>query len=272
MSLTTMDALVAAMIPAPQWWGKDATTAKAAGIPHTPWYATGVIGAGAAPTGALNGATLSGPTLAGQIPIPPAVAGATSVLLRASAQQAGNIGGIWVVDRQWGNVPVMTTLPNQPIASPVWVARDASASTSGAGVYLAMECSVATGNAGAITNTTVSYTNSDGVAGRTATLSSWPITAPVGTFVPFSLQAGDDGVRSVQGVVLGTSYISGQAHLVSFRPIAELAVPLANTLSVASLTQLGRPSIWDASVLQLVYFPTGTACGAAFGSLSYAQG
>jgi len=270
--LTTMDGLTAAIIPIPTVWGKDPVTAKGSGILHTPWYGTGLIGAGAAPSGGLNGATFSGPALAGQVPVPAAVVGATSIILRADATQTANLGGVWLVDRQWGNVPVVTTLTAQAITSPTWVPRDASASTAGAGVYLALECSSATGNGAPITNTTVSYTNSAGVAGRTATLASFPATAPAGTWALFSLQAGDVGVKSVQSITLGTSYVSGQVHLIAFRYIAGIPTPLAATISPLSFTQLGRPSVWDLSVLQLVYMPTGTAVGAAYGSLSYAQG
>lgn len=272
MALTTMDGLTANIIPTPTFWGKDAVTAKASGIPHTPWYGTGIIGAGAAPTGGLNGATLSGPALAGQIPVPVAATGEVSAILRASATQVANVGGLWLVDRQWGNVPVVTTTTAQAIVSPTWVARDNSASTAGVGIYLALEASATTGNVGAITNTTVSYTNSANVAGRTATLASFPATAPQGTFVFFSLAAGDVGVRSVQSITLGTSYASGQVNLIAFRYIAELPCPVPATPVPQSFTQLGLPRVWDNSVLQIVYVPTGTAVGATYGSLTYVQG
>jgi hypothetical protein len=149
-------------------------------------------------------------------------------LTRLSLTQAGNIGGVWLIDKLWGNVPVVTTTTSQAITSPTWPARDQTASTAGSKVYLALETSSTTGNAGAITNTTVSYTNSAGTAGRTATLSSYPITALTGTWQMFSLAAGDDGVRSVQSITLGTSYASGAIHLVAFRLVADLATPLAN--------------------------------------------
>lgn len=274
MSITGVDSLVGNIIPIPTAYGKDAVTAKAAGIPHTPWYGTGLIGAGAAPTGALNGATFTATAGAftGAIAMPPASAGETSFLQRWSITAAANVGMAWLVDRQWGNVPVVTTTTSQAITSPAWPARDASASTNGAGVLLALECSSATGNVGAITNTTVSYTNSAGTSGRTATLASFPATAPQGTFVLFSLQAGDVGVKSVQSITLGTSYVSGQIHLVTFRWIADLAVPTANVAAVAGPTTLGFPKVWDNSVLQLVYWPTGTAVGAVAGSVGYAQG
>lgn len=272
MALTSMDGLTAAIIPTPTSWGKDPTTAKASGIPHTPWYGSGLLGSGNAPTGGLNGATFVGPGLSGQIPVPTAVSGKVSAIVRASATQTGNVGGIWIVDRMWGNVPVVTTTTAQTVVSPSWPPRDASASIAGVGVYLALECSSPTTNAGAITNTTVSYTNSSGSSGHTATLASFPATAPAGTFVLFSLSQGDVGVQSVQSITLGTSYVSGQVNLIAFRFICELPTPLTATPSPQSFTQLGLPRVWDASVPQIVYIPTGTAVGATYGSLTYAQG
>jgi hypothetical protein len=273
MSLSSMDGLTAAIIGTPTWWGKAAMTAAAAGTPCTPWYVAGVVGAGAAPTGGLNGATFTGPSLAGQIGMPAAVSGAKSVLLRASLTEAAGVGGVWLVDRQWGNVPVVTTTTAQAITSPTWVARDSSASTSGNGVFLALECSAANTNGAPITNTTVSYTNSSGTAGRTATLASWPANAPQGTFIPLQLQAGDVGVQSVQSITLGTSYVTGQCNLIAFRMVTDLPPgPTANITNFLSFTQLGKPFVWDASVLQLVYMPTATAVGATFGSFTYAQG
>jgi hypothetical protein len=271
VSFSRVDDLVANGLGVPQIIAKDTGTAEAAGQAHTPWYQTGVIGAGAAPTGGLNGAAFSG-TVNGAIPMPAAVSSQFVRLTRLSLIQGGNIGAVWLIDRLWGNVPVVTTTGAQAITSPTWPARDQTASTAGSKVYLALECSATTGNAGAITNTTVSYTNSAGTAGRTATLSSYPITALTGTWQMFSLAAGDDGVRSVQSITLGTSYVSGAIHLVAFRLVAELPTPIANVASRAGFTDLGLPTVWDSSVLQLVYWPTGTALGAVAGSCSYAQG
>jgi len=272
VTIVSLDQLINGMIPYPRFYGKDSATAQAAGIQHTPWYQTGALGAGAAPTGALNGATFSGVTT-GAIATPTAVSGEQSYLTRFSAVQTGNIGGLWVIDKLWGDVPVVTTTINQPIVSPAWPSRDETASANGAGVFLAMECSVATTNVGAITNTTVGYTNSAGTAGRTATLASWPATARAGTWVQFSLQAGDVGVRSVQGVNLGTSYGAGAIHVVAFRLVAELPTPLANQPYALSWSELNMPEVWDNSVLQLVYAGViATALGSVAGSLSYAQG
>jgi hypothetical protein len=272
MPLTTMDGLVAALLGYPTTFGKNSVTAAAAGTPHTPWYAAGIVGAGAAPTGALNGASFTAP-VNGAVPIPASVAGANIVLLGASVVQTGNVGAVWLVDRQWGNVPVVTTTTAQAVTFPTSVARDNSNSNAGVGVFLALECSAATTNGAPITNTTVSYTNSAGTAGRTATLASWPANAPQGTFIPLQLQAGDVGVQSVQSITLGTSYVTGQVNLIAYRYIARsFATPTANVPSDRGFTQLLAPRIWNGSVLQLVYLPSGTAVGTVYGELTYGQG
>lgn len=271
MAISDLHALVAGIIGPPTVISKSASTATAVGVPKTLWYTAGIPAAGSAPTGGLNGVTFSG-TVTGQIPIPAAVAGKRSYLERAALVHAGNIGLIRIVDRLWGNVPVVTTTGAQAVTSPAWPARDAAASSNGAGVFLALENSVATGNLGAITNTTVSYTNSAGVAGRTATLPSWPATAVVGTWVPLNLQGDDIGVRSVQSISLGTSYVSGAVHLTAWRLVADIPVPNANIAAQLNFMDLGLPVIWDNSVLQLVCYPTSTALGAISGSLTYAQG
>jgi hypothetical protein len=270
VALTSMDGLTAAIIPFPQFWFKVGATTTAF-IPFTPWGYGGIPGGGAAPTGGLNGATITGP-VAGQIPTPAAVTGATSAVVRASATQTAGIAGVWFIDRQWGNVPVVTTTTAQAVTSPTWVPRDQSASTNGVGVFLALECSATTGNVGAITNTTVSYTNSAGTAGRTATLASFPATAPTGTWAPFALQAGDVGVRSVQSITLGTSYVSGQVNLIAFRYLFDIATLTAGVPTPSNFTQLGLPRIWDGTVMQILYMPTGSGTNPAYGSITFAQG
>ncbi|NUT55442.1 MAG: hypothetical protein HOQ03_05605 [Thermoleophilia bacterium] len=272
MTITSLDELINGMIGYPTDVQKDAVTAEAAGIWHSTWLASGTPGAGSAPGASLNGAVYSG-TVNGQIPIPAAVSGAQTYLARADFAQAANCGCVALDDWLWANGAIVaTTVGAQAITSPAWPARDVAGSTNGVGVYAAMFVSGATGNGGAITNTTMSYTNSAGTAGRTATLSSFPATAAAGTFVPFSLQAGDIGIRSVQSITLGTSYVSGTVHLVAYRAIARIPTPTANIGNDRDFAGLGLPKIWDSSVLTMRYLPTGTAVGIVSGSLTYAQG
>jgi hypothetical protein len=270
VAIIGLDSLINSTIHYPRVYGKDTATNEAAGICHTPWYQTGITGAGAAPTGGLNGANFVGP-VAGQISSPAALSGAISYLSKWTAVHNGGIGHLWLIDRLWGNVPVVTTTGAQAITQPTLPSRDETAATVGGGVFLALEVSSTTGNAGAITNSTASYTSSAGTAGRTATLTSFPITGVTGTWVPFSLVAGDLGVRSVQSVTLGTSYVSGAVHLTAWRLVASMPVPTANTGYSLDFAGLNLPAVWDSSVLQLVYFPTGTTVGAVSGELWYSQ-
>lgn len=78
-----------------------------------------------------------------------------------------------------------------------------------------------------------------GVAGRTGTFSALagyqaPATPVIGTWMPFQLAAGDTGIRSVQSVTLGTSYVAGALSLVLYRPLAVVGNPVANIGSLGT--------------------------------------
>lgn len=139
-----------------------------------------------------------------------------------------------LIDVLWYNTGlVVTTTTNQAIVSPAFPARDVNGSTNGEGLKIALYALTALGNAAAVANTTVSYTNSAGTAGRTATFAASvgmqaPATPVIGTFMFFNLQAGDTGVRSIQGITLATTYTSGTMMLIVYRPIALDGVAVAN--------------------------------------------
>lgn len=274
MTITNFDQLVQAIIGYPVDANKDAVTAEAAAVRHSLWYAAGNPGAGSAPTGGLNGATFSSTSasVTGQLVVPADVAGKTLYLHRWDASQAANVACLEIYDRLWGNVPVVTTTTSQAITSPTWPARDAAGGSNGEQVRLFMEVSSATGNGGAITNTTCSYTNTASASGKTATIASFPATAVAGTWVPFTLAAGDSGVKSVQSVTLGTSYVSGAIHMIAARLIARIALPTATQVYDRDWQQLGLPKLWLGAVPFLVCLPTGTAVGALGGSIGWAQG
>lgn len=271
MAITTMDGLVAALQPFGEDVLKAAFTGEAAGQYHSMLYLAGRPGAAVAPTPGLAGAALT--TYAGQIQVPALVSGKNIHLARLEFSQAANIGAVTVLDRLWHNSGiVVATLTAQTVNSVAWPARSQDGTTNGNGVMVAIEVSTATTNAGAITNTTMSYTNELGTAGRTATIGSFPATAVAGTFVPFNLAAGDQGVRSIQSVTLGTSYGGGTIHLVAYRELASLGSPVANVSATAGPIELGLPRMYDNSVPFLVYTLAGTAAGVTNAQLTFAQG
>lgn len=271
MAITTMDGLVAALQPFGEDVVKAAFTGEAAGQMHSAFYLAGRPGAAVAPSPGLNGAALT--SYAGQIPVPAPVGGKNIHLARLEFSQAGSIGGLTIMDRLWHNSGLaVATTTAQAITFPGLPARSQDGTANGAGVLAALEVSTATTNAGAITNTTISYTNESGTAGRTGTIASFPATAVAGTFVPFNLQAGDTGIRSVQSVTLGTSYAGGAIHLVLYRELASLGAPVANVTASAGPIELGLPRLFDNSVPFLVFTLTGTAAGVTNAQLTFAQG
>jgi hypothetical protein len=267
MAIVTLDQLVAGMLP-PEELLKVGATMEAAGIMHSLLYTAGRPGAGVAPAPGINGAALT--TYAGQVPFSNPGGSLRSYLahLAVSATVAGKL---LLLDRLWHNSGIaITTTTIQAITSPTWPARDRNGATLGDGVGVALEVSGAVG-AGAIANTTLQYTNSAGVGSRTGTI-AWPATAVAGTFVPFRLQAGDVGVRSIQGLTLGTSYVSGTIHLVAYRLLAGATVPAANTGRELDAVSLGMPRLYDNTVPFLVWLASATTAVTVTGQVTIAQG
>ena len=267
MAIGTVNALIAGQ-KAPVSWLKASGTGEAAGERWTPIFTAGNPGAATAPTG-LNGTALT--SLTGALTVPAAVSGDYTELVGFSGQQGGSVGGIWLVDLLWWNGSIVaTTTTNQAITHPGLPARDRSASSNGDGIFLGIMVSTATTNAGAITNMTATYTDSAGNASNTATVTSFPATAVAGHVSLFNLAAGDVGVRTVEGITLGTSLVTGTVHLFQFRPIAYIPLVAANIGSSMEPGAMRR--VWDSSCLALIYDLTGTAIGQTSGLITYSQG
>ena len=226
---------------------KTSTAAKAAGN----WYCTakdvGYPGAWAPGTPGVNGRNTDGTTSAdyGCIPITNASAGSnylTALDMQASVNHTHDFFDcLWVNS---GIVVTTTTAQTITMASAL-PARDVNGTTSGEGCGIGLLFTAAATNAAAISNTTVSYTNSKGVAGRTATLttatgSAIPATPVIGTMIWFALAAGDTGVQSIQSITLGTSLVTGSVSLMITRDICTIGTTVVN---VAAAKTIGSPGI-----------------------------
>lgn len=193
-------------------WAKDSGT-PGAWAPGTP----GLVGRATNGTQAADAGCLALPTIA------------TTGVVGGMAAQASVLCFPALYDILWVNSGInVASIATQTINSVTLPARDSSGTTDGKHCMVGILVTTATTNAGAILNTTLSYTNQDGVAGRTATMASFPITAVAGTVVWFLLQAGDYGVRSIQSVTLGTLYVAGAISLIIARLIADVACSVAN--------------------------------------------
>lgn len=224
---------------------KTTTASDAAGY----WYCSakdgGFPGAWAPGTPGVNGRVTDGTTAAdyGCLPIQNPAIGAnymTAVELASSVNHTHDF-----FDVLWVNSGlVVTTTTAQAITTPTLPARDVNGTTAGEGCMIALYFSAASTLAAAGANLTVSYTNSKGVAGRTANLSAIagsqvPATPVIGTIVWFNLQAGDTGVQSIQSITLGTSMLTGTIHLMITRDVVTVGTSIPNVSTPKNIAAPG---------------------------------
>lgn len=267
MAITTLDGAIAGM-QYPRTFAKAVTGTMVAGRPHSLFYLAGAPGAAVAPTPGLAGAALT--TYAGQIPFTNPVSGNT--YLARFQGQATIAGTLVLADRLWHNSGlVVTTTTAQTVNSVAWPARDVNSSTNGDGVRIGLEVSTATG-AGAATPS-ISYTDQSGNAGATGSMEvAYAASSVAGTFYPFTLAAGDTGVRSIQSCTLGVSMTSGTIHLVAYRELARLELTSANVPNAIDALTAGFPQMFDNTVPFIFFIPSTTTTSNISGSVVYTQG
>lgn len=223
-------------------FARTATATDAAGYAYAYGKDTGVPGAYSLGTPGLNG-VVTACDVVGTAGSGGALSVGTHVLpdpptggwyLTRFGLTAAVVNTYELVDLVWYNTGlVVTTTTAQAITTPTFPARDVNGGTNGEGYRIALLTTTANTNAAVISNTTVSYTNSAGTAGRTAVFFAAvgfqaPATPVIGTLMPLQLQAGDTGVQSIQSVTLGTSYGAGALSLLVYRVLAQDGVALAN--------------------------------------------
>jgi hypothetical protein len=214
------------------------------------WYCTskdaGYPGAWSAGAPGINGRVTDGTAAAdfGCLPIPNAATGANYLTALEMAASTNHTNDFF--DVLWVNSGlVVTTTTAQAITTPTLPPRDTIGTTDGVGCTIALLVTTVLANTALNSSITVSYTNSSGIAGRTATLSAiagsqLPATAVVGTIIWFNLQAGDIGVRSIQSITLVTSLVSGAISLMICRDISTIGT---STVNVSTPKIIGAPGI-----------------------------
>ena len=224
---------------------KTSTAADVAGCWYGTWKDAGFPGAWAPGTPGVNGRVTDGTTSTdnGCLPIKTPGTGAnylTEVTMGASVNHSHLF-----FDVLWVNSGLtVTTTTAQSITTPTLPARDVNGTTNGEGLMIGLMFTAAATNAAAIANSTVSYTNSAGTSGRTATLSAIagsqiPATPVIGTMIWFNLQAGDKGVRSIQSITLATSLVTGSISLFIARDLANIGTSLVNVQFTRKMSDPG---------------------------------
>lgn len=272
MAIQSVDAALAGMRP-PVAFAKAVTATLVAGRPTSLFALGGSPGAGTANSG------LTGATYVSSSAIPNGIiyhvdpsSGEDAYLARfvASATQAGTL---LLCDRLWDCEPATDTTAAQTITfSAGWPARDANGATAGVQVQLGIEVVAATSSTAAVIS--VSYTNSAGTSGRTGTFIDLPTAATnaIGNFYRIGLQAGDQGVQSVQSVTFSTDWTSGTIALVAYRVLAALELPLAGTPNAIDALTGGMPQLYNGTCPFLIFVPNTTTATNISGEYLETQG
>ena len=224
---------------------KTSTAAEAVGNWYGTWKDAGFPGAWAPGTPGVNGRVTDGTTSTdfGCLPIKTPGTGAnylTELTMGASVNHSHLFFDVLLINSGL----TVTTTTAQSITTPTLPARDVNGTTNGEGLMIGLMFTAASTNAAAIANSTVSYTNSTGTSGRTATLSAIagsqiPATPVIGTMIWFNLQAGDKGVQSIQSITLATSLVTGSISLFIARDLANIGTSLVNVQFTRKLSDPG---------------------------------
>ena len=270
MAITTLDEVLAGA-QWPRYFAKAITPTLVAGKPQSLWGLAGNPGAGAFDT-TLIGVALSSSSaqVNGQIPFTDPGSGNTYL---SRLQAAATIGGtLLLCDRLWHNGGFTITLATaQTVNSAAFPARDVNGAVSGAGVLVGLEVSAACG--AAAPTLTLGYTNSAGSSGKTATNTFATANSPAaGSFFPFGLAAGDQGIQSIQSLTLSVSWVSGTINLVAYRVLAALELPSNLTPNAIDALTSGFPRMFNGTVPFLIFIPNATTASNISGQVIWSQG
>lgn len=278
MAITTLDGALAGMQPL-RPFAKAATPTLVAGRPHSLWYLAGAPGPGTMNSTTSGGLALSSSSalVNGQLPHYDPGAG-NSYLGRLSAG-ASQPGTLLLCDRLWhgsmvigGAVIAVTSTSAQTLTGvPAWPTRDVAGTANGDGVMIGVEVYAATG-AGTPT-LTMSYTNQEGTAGKSATnLDAVVASSAVGAFYRMGLAAGATGVQSVQSLTLSATMTSGNVGLVAYRILASLEITAANVSNAIDALTAGFQKIPNGAVPFFLFIPSTTTASSISGSYVETQG
>jgi hypothetical protein len=194
-----------------------------AGRMENSWSLAGLPAAGTNPTAGMAGAVTCSKTTTGAPYFPDAPAGQDNFLWKVSTTRAGSTistpGLCYVFDRlAHANVSIVQATAS---FSPIIDGTARLATGEGAQIL----CIVTTALSAASNVFTLTYTNEAGTAGRTTQQVTTVASAIVGsspyanyTWVP--LQAGDKGVRSIEGWTLVSGTATGNINIILANPLS----------------------------------------------------
>lgn len=276
MAIATVDALIAALPGQQLTFTKTATAGLTIGQWYSPWLLAGKPGAGAAPSVGVNGEVPTDAT-AGGMPFTNPASGKTYI---ARLTHYPDRAGILIVyDRLWQNSGLSATLTTSQAITPVAlpsrcpVKTDPTGETFDAlGHTVEAWFDVMTTMGVNTVDPTITYTDEAGNAGATGTMMG-RVSAPlVGRCFPFTLAAGDTGVRSIQAYQSTATMTSGTFSLVLRRRLATIIASTASLGNALDWAGVGFPVVPDDACIDLMWIPNVTNAVALQGEILLAQG
>lgn len=270
MAITTRDGLIAALAGAQLFEINKATaTAEGAGTWHSLWKVAGYPAAGSNPPAYTAGSGYV-PTKSTTGAVPwTAPGGSETTYLGLVSTTFATAGALIVYDRLWACSGFSTTVTTaQNVTTPGSVDRP---DTTGEGVEIWGEIYTAPG---ATTATwTVSYTNTAGTSGRSATYTHPANAESIGQMFRFALQAGDTGVQSVQSLTCSVSSgTAGDIGITLVRRLAHVPNPIINVGADKDFFALGGVVVPANACIAFAVQCSTTSTGQILGMVSVIQG
>ncbi len=248
-----MDGLVAALAAGDPIHYHKATITSVANIFTSMWRAAGLPGAGAVPPSGVGEAPTR--ATAGAIPGWSNPGAGNTAYLGALSLASDDVGVYTLYDR----LVHTSGLSGTSVAAQAVNSAALTRYTSGEGVEAWLEIYTTLGSTAR--TATISYTNQDGTAGRTGSVSLIASSAAARMY-PFALQAGDTGVRSVESVTLsGTTGTVGDFGITLLRRLADVPSGASYLFAPRDALELGLPEIKSDACLAFMAFTVSTAVG-----------
>jgi hypothetical protein len=222
------------------------------GTHHSTWINnSGSPPAGSAPSSGLAGDIPTDATTGAMSFQNPSSGNTYLARLRASAWQSAASVTITLYDRLWHNSGIAVTSGAQTINSVALTRPDANGASVEAWweVYVIMGVGTPT--------VTLTYTNSAGTASRSGSSGALTTTMVPGRTGPFSLAAGDTGVRSIQTWNASATFTSGTIGLVMRRFVTSLTIQNGTT-AIGDALAVGLPRIYDDACLEILFLQAST--------------
>lgn len=265
MAILSLDDYIAAARQHIQMF-KNSTRTTVAGIPFSVFDLAGVPGAGTLAVGNTANGIVPNDTVAGYPPIGAFGGGNKGVIgaVHFSSSVACRLG---VFDCLF-SAGAFTFNANVTLASQPSYSSRVPGGTDFSNTELWLEAVTAfTG----LQTVTITYTNQDGVTGRTTGAIATGVAPTAGRMFRVPLQAGDSGVQKIESVISTVSTV-GTFNVHVMRRLINVRVASAYMSDSFDMLRSGLPEVFDNSALRLVVWADSTSSGAPEMSIEIANG